>query len=488
MKPLQELLAITDPLKVVGSINIEIRDLVFDSRKVQLGSMFFAQKGTQVDGHRFIESAVKAGAKAVVCEMIPEELTSSVTFIQVASTAETMGEMAAQFFSRPSSQLNLIGVTGTNGKTTTVTLLYDLFSGLGYKCGLLSTIQNQIAGSIVEATHTTPDIIATNALLREMVDQGCEYAFMEVSSHAVDQRRIAGLHFEVAVFTNMSHDHLDYHGSFAEYIKAKKRFFDELPKAASALVNIDDKRGRVMVQNTKAKIHTYSLQQLADYKGRIIENSILGLHLELGGHEVHTRFIGGFNAYNLLAAFGVADILQQNPMSVLQVISALKAAEGRFDYLREPQKGIIGIVDYAHTPDALEKVLDTIQKVKNQESHILTVVGCGGDRDREKRPKMASIAAQRSYQVILTSDNPRSEDPDDIIKEMEQGLEEGEARRKTLSITDRKQAIRTACRMAGKGDIILVAGKGHEKYQEIKGVRYPFDDKEILKEEFQLGN
>lgn len=488
MKQLSELIAKINPLKVVGSINIDILDLVFDSRKIQPGSLFFAQKGTKVDGHRFIASALEAGAVGVVCETMPDTLVDDVTYVQVSSTAEAMGAMATQFFDQPSTQLNLVGVTGTNGKTTTVTLLYDLFSGLGYKCGLLSTIQNRIASTVIASTHTTPDVIAINGLLREMVEEGCEYAFMEVSSHAVDQRRIAGLQFRVAVFSNMSHDHLDYHGTFAAYIKAKKRFFDDLPKSAFALVNLDDKRGTVMVQNTLATVKTYSLQRLADFKGKIIENSLLGLHLELNGQEVFTRLIGDFNAYNLLAAFAVAEIMGQNTTDVLQVISALKAAEGRFDYVREPQRKLIAIVDYAHTPDALEKVLDTIQKVKNANSRILTVVGCGGDRDREKRPKMASIAAQKSHQVILTSDNPRSEDPEAIIAEMEHGLKELDEQRKTLSITDRKQAIRTACRMAEPGDIILVAGKGHEKYQEIKGVKYPFDDKEILKEEFQLGN
>ncbi|HKK77272.1 MAG TPA: UDP-N-acetylmuramoyl-L-alanyl-D-glutamate--2,6-diaminopimelate ligase [Saprospiraceae bacterium] len=487
MKLLSDLLESCDPLKVVGSINIDIKKLDFDSRKVESESLFFAREGTQVDGHQFIPKAIAAGAKAIVCENLPGDLPQGVCFVQVRSTAETMGKMASHFFDHPSEKLRLIGVTGTNGKTTTVTLLYDLFVKLGYKCGLLSTVQNQVAGVTVPATHTTPDVIAINALLQDMVEAGCTYAFMEVSSHAVDQRRIAGLQFRAAVFTNMSHDHLDYHGTFAAYIQAKKRFFDDLPKSAFALVNIDDKRGRVMVQNTKASVQTYSLLKMADFRGKIIENSLLGLHLRLGEQEVYTRLIGGFNAYNLLAAYGVARLMEEEEVAVLQAISSLKAAEGRFDYVREPRKGIIGIVDYAHTPDALEKVLETIRQVKDSKSRIVTVVGCGGDRDRAKRPQMAQIAARNSSQVILTADNPRSEEPDAIIKEMEGGLDE-DLKRKTLRITDRRQAIRTACQLAREGDVILVAGKGHEKYQEIKGVKYPFDDKEILKEEFQLDN
>lgn len=485
MKPLTHLLLSCDPLKVVGTTDIDIVQLDFDSRKVVAGSLFFARKGTQVDGHAFISQAIAAGAVAIVGERIPADLPKGCCFIQVADAAETMGLMASAFYGHPSRQLQLIGVTGTNGKTTTVTLLYDLFTGLGYKCGLLSTVQNRIAGQVVEATHTTPDVISANALLQEMVDSGCDYAFMEVSSHAVDQRRITGLQFAVAVFTNMSHDHLDYHGSFAEYIKAKKRFFDDLPKGAFALVNIDDKRGRVMVQNTRAHIQTYSLLQMADFRGKIVENSLLGLQLRLGEKEVFTRLIGAFNAYNLLAAYGVARLMQQAEIDVLQVLSNLKAAAGRFDYLRAEQRDIIGIVDYAHTPDALEKVLATIQQVKGPNSRIITVVGCGGDRDRAKRPKMARIAARESNQVILTSDNPRSELPETIIQEMEQGLDEA-LQVRTLSITDRRQAIRTACQLAQRGDVILVAGKGHEKYQEIKGVKYPFDDKAILREALQL--
>lgn len=487
MKQLNELLRSCDPLKVVGPTNIDIKKLDFDSRKVEPGSLFFARSGTQVDGHQFIPGAIAAGAKAIVCENLPAELTSGICFVRVSSTAEAMGLMASHFYDKPSEKLRLIGVTGTNGKTTTVTLLYDLFGKLGYTCGLLSTVQNKVAQTVVPATHTTPDVIAINALLQEMVKAGCTYAFMEVSSHAVDQRRIAGLRYEVAVFTNMSHDHLDYHGTFAAYIQAKKRFFDDLPKTAYALVNIDDKRGRVMVQNTRAIVQTYSLLKMANFRGKVIENSLMGLHLRIGEQEVYTRLIGGFNAYNLLAAYGVARLMGEDEIAVLQAISSLKAAEGRFDYVRASQKEVIGIVDYAHTPDALEKVLRTIEQVKASKSNIITVVGCGGDRDRAKRPKMAQIATKNSNQVILTSDNPRSEEPDAIIREMVKGLD-AQAKKITLLITDRRQAIRTACQLARRGDIILVAGKGHEKYQEIKGVKYPFDDKEILKEEFQLGN
>ncbi|MEO0338343.1 MAG: UDP-N-acetylmuramoyl-L-alanyl-D-glutamate--2,6-diaminopimelate ligase [Bacteroidota bacterium] len=479
---LKDLIKPIDPLKVEGSLNIEISDLILDSRKVQSGSLFFAIKGTQVDGHQFIGKAIEKGARAVVCETLPQERLSEVSYVQVRQANEVMGQIASQFYGAPSKELKLVGVTGTNGKTTTVTLLHDLFSDLGYKCGLLSTIQNKVGSTTIESQLTTPDVITINALLREMVDAGCDYAFMEVSSHAVDQRRIAGLAFKVAVFTNMSHDHLDYHKTFAAYIKAKKRFFDDLPKTAYALINLDDKRGRVMVQNTKAKIQTYSLQRMADYRVRILENSLMGLHLAIDQQEVFTQFIGDFNAYNLLAAYGVASLLEQEDKEVLRVMSQLKAAEGRFDYVKAKDQGTIGIVDYSHTPDALEKVLKTIDIIRKQNEKIITVVGAGGDRDKAKRPKMAAIACNYSDEVILTSDNPRTEAPEAIIRDMEQGIPL-EKQHRVLSITDRRQAIKTACRLAKPGDIILVAGKGHEKYQEIKGVKYPFDDKAILKEE-----
>ena len=477
------------PLKVVGDLNFEIRNLIFDSRKVQSGDIFFAIRGTQVDGHQFINKALEKGAALVICEEDPEqyETTATNAIIQVASSADAMGLMAAAFFDDPSKHLQLIGVTGTNGKTTTVTLLFDLFSALGFKCGLISTVENRIGEQLIPATHTTPDAIRLQALISDMLVSGCDYVFMEVSSHAVDQRRIAGLHFSGAVFTNMSHDHLDYHETFANYIAAKKRFFDDLPKTAFALVNTDDKRGMVMVQNTKAKVCTYSLLRMADFKGRIIENSLLGLQLEINQQEVFTRFIGDFNAYNLLAGFGTAILLGQADLETLRVISKLKAAEGRFDYVRSHDHQTVGIIDYAHTPDALDKVLQTIQKVKPPTAQVITVVGCGGDRDKAKRPEMAKIAIQWSNQVIFTSDNPRSENPDQIIKDMETGIPL-EKHSMVLSITDRRQAIKTACRLAQKGDLILVAGKGHEKYQEIQGLKHPFDDKEILKEEFKIDN
>ncbi len=479
---LKDLIKQIDPLKVVGSVDVDISDLVFDSRKVRTGSLFFAIKGTQVDGHQYIAKAIDKGAIAIVCETLPQDILPNKSYLQVALVNEAMGQMASQFYGAPSTQLNLVGVTGTNGKTTTVTLLHDLFSGLGYKCGLLSTIQNKVGNAIIESQLTTPDVITINALLREMVDAGCDYAFMEVSSHAVDQRRIAGLVFKVAVFTNMSHDHLDYHKTFDAYIKAKKRFFDDLPKSADALINLDDKRGRVMVQNTKAKVQTYSMQRMADYRVRVLDNSLMGLHLMVDQQEVFTQFIGDFNAYNLLAAYAVASILEQDSSEVLQVMSQLRAAEGRFDYVKAKDQKTVGIVDYSHTPDALEKVLKTINAIRKQQEKIITVVGAGGDRDKAKRPKMAAIACNYSSEVILTSDNPRTEAPEAIIRDMEQGIPL-EKQHRVLSITDRRQAIKTACRLAKPGDIILVAGKGHEKYQEINGVKYPFDDKAILKEE-----
>lgn len=441
-----------------------------------------AVKGTQVDGHRFIKKAIAQGAATIVAEVLPEDLPENIAFLKVENSAEALGQLASNFYDRPSEKLKLVGVTGTNGKTTTATLMYDLFTALGYKVGLLSTIQNVIAGKIIPATHTTPDAIALNALLADMVAQGCDYAFMEASSHAIHQRRVAGLHFSGAVFTNISHDHLDYHETFQAYIEAKKQLFDDLPKGSFALVNVDDKRGEVMLQNTKAKKYRYGLKRLADFKAKIIENSLLGLHLKLDNEEFHGRLIGEFNAYNLLTVYAVARLLDQDKTEVLTALSGLKAAEGRFDYLYNEQRKVIGIVDYAHTPDALEKVLTTIHDLK-QSGQIITVVGCGGDRDKAKRPEMARIACKWSDQVILTSDNPRSEPPEQIIKEMEVGVPL-EAVRKVLSITDRKQAIKTACRLAQTNDIILIAGKGHEKYQEINGIKHPFDDKQILKEEF----
>ncbi|MEL6718281.1 MAG: UDP-N-acetylmuramoyl-L-alanyl-D-glutamate--2,6-diaminopimelate ligase [Bacteroidota bacterium] len=468
--------------KTIGNPKIIINNIQFDSRKVEQSDVFVAVKGTQVDGHRFIEKAIEQGASVIVVEELPADIQANTTYLKVENSAEALGQMAANYYGNPSHQLKLVGVTGTNGKTTTVNLLYDLFSALGYKVGLLSTIENKVGTQVLAATHTTPDAIQLNVTLAKMVEAGCDYAFMEVSSHAIHQRRIAGVHYEGAIFSNISHDHLDYHGTFLEYINAKKKLFDDLPKTSFALVNIDDKRGEVMLQNTKAQKQTYGLKRLADFKGKIIENSLMGLHMQLDGQEFHARLIGFFNAYNLLAVYATAILLEQDNLQVLTALSNIKAAAGRFDYLYDQKRSIIAIVDYAHTPDALEKVLETIQELK-QEGRVITVVGCGGDRDKAKRPIMAKIACDLSDQVLLTSDNPRTEVPDRIIEDMEVGIPE-DAQHKVLSITDRKQAIKTACRLAQTKDIILVAGKGHENYQEINGVKHPFDDKQILKEEF----
>lgn len=462
-----------------GNVRVPVTDLQFDSRKVTEGSCFVATRGTITDGHFYINKAIENGAKSVVCEELPADLIDNITYIVVENSSEALGQMAANLYDHPSKKLKLVGVTGTNGKSTTVTLLYDLFTELGYKVGLLSTIENKIGRKTLDATHTTPDAVTINLLIQEMVESGCDYAFMEVSSHAIHQKRIAGLNFAGGVFTNISHDHLDYHNTFKEYIYAKKEFFDNLPKTAFALTNVDDKRGMVMLQNTKAKKQTYSIRAMADFKAKILDNSLTGLHLEMDGEEFFGRLIGTFNAYNLLSVFAIAMLLEQDKSEVLVALSQLKAAEGRFDYIQNPDTKIIGIVDYAHTPDALEKVLMTIHKLREGNGQIITVVGCGGDRDRTKRPKMAKVACDYSDQIILTSDNPRSEDPDAIIEEMETGIPPYNVRN-VLSITNRKQAIKTACKLAKSGDIILIAGKGHEKYQEIKGERKHFDDKEEL--------
>ncbi|MFT4760549.1 MAG: UDP-N-acetylmuramoyl-L-alanyl-D-glutamate--2,6-diaminopimelate ligase [Paraglaciecola sp.] len=464
-----------------GDVRVPVADLQFDSRKVTTGSCFVATRGTITDGHLYINKAIEKGAKSVVCEELPADLIDNITYIVVENSSEALGQMVANFYDHPSQKLKLVGVTGTNGKSTTVTLLYDLFTELGYKVGLLSTIENKIGRKIVDATHTTPDAVTINLLIQEMVDAGCDYVFMEVSSHAIHQKRIAGLAFTGGVFTNITHDHLDYHNTFKEYIYAKKEFFDNLPKTAFALTNTDDKRGMVMLQNTKAKKQTYSIRSMADFKAKILDNSLTGLHLEMDGEEFFGRLIGIFNAYNLLAVFATAMLLKQDKSEVLVALSVLKAAEGRFDYIQNQTTKIIGIVDYAHTPDALEKVLMTIHKLHEGNGQIITVVGCGGDRDRGKRPKMAKVACDYSDQIILTSDNPRSEDPDVIIEEMEVGIPPYNIRN-VLSITNRKQAIKTACTIAKSGDIILIAGKGHEKYQEIKGERKHFDDKEELRD------
>lgn len=481
---LQEILYGVTILKLVGVTNREVAALEFDSRKAGPGLVFFAIKGTLTDGHKYIKQTIAAGVNVVVCEELPEEPEGDVTYIQVENANIALGIMAANFYGNPSTKLKLVGITGTNGKTTIATLLFKLFTELGYAVGLISTVENQIKETIIPATHTTPNPLALNSLLKQMVDAGCVYCFMEVSSHAVVQHRIEGLVFVGGVFSNITHDHLDFHKTFDNYIKAKKGFFDSLPKHAFALTNADDKNGLVMLQNTRATKKSYALKQMADFKAKVIENSFSGLNLEIDHLEVFFKLVGSFNAYNLLAVYGTAILLGEDKMNVLTVLSELSGAEGRFDYVANNQK-IIGIVDYAHTPDAVQNVLSTIANIRKGTEQVITVIGCGGDRDTSKRPVMAQVACDWSDKVILTSDNPRTEDPNAILSEMEAGVSPTN-RRKTLTITDRKEAIKTACHLAKPGDIILVAGKGHEKYQEINGVRYHFDDKEILTEQLNL--
>lgn len=485
MKVLSDILYKVSLKAVSGKTDREVKDLQFDSRKVGKDSVFVAVKGTASDGHAFIPQVIEKGVKAIVLETLPEELAADVTYVQVADSSEALGLMAANFYNNPSERLKVVGVTGTNGKTTTVTLLYNLFSALGYRCGMLSTVHNIIDGEVLVSTHTTPDAVNIQALLALMLEKGCTHCFMEVSSHAAVQRRIAGLQFAGAIFTNITHDHLDYHKTFDEYIKAKKLFFDGLPKKAFALVNADDKRGMVMLQNTKASKHTFSLTRLADFKATIVSNTIHGLELDIEGRSVWFKLIGDFNAYNLLGVFGAATLLGEDQEEVLRVLSTLSSAQGRFDQLKSVKQQVTGIVDYAHTPDALENVLTTIQSIKQGNEKVITVVGCGGNRDAAKRPVMAAIACKYSDQVIITSDNPRDEDPLDIIRQMQEGVKITE-QRKVLVIADRKEAIKTAITLCGQGDIVLVAGKGHENYQEIKGVKHPFDDKEVVKEMFDL--
>jgi UDP-N-acetylmuramoyl-L-alanyl-D-glutamate--2,6-diaminopimelate ligase len=466
--------------EVIGSTHIAISSITFDSRIVKKDTLFVATKGTATDGHKYIEKAIEAGAAAIVCEDMPENKNAHVTYVKVMDSTYALGYMACNFYDNPSQKLKLVGVTGTNGKTTTVTLLFNLFRGMGYHVGLLSTVENKINNEVIPATHTTPDALSLNELLSQMVAKGCEYAFMEVSSHAIVQNRIAGIDFTGAVFTNITHDHLDYHKTFDEYIKAKKRFFDQLPDDAFALTNKDDKNGPVMLQNTKAKKYSYALKSVADYKCRIIESHLNGLLLNINNQELWVKLIGTFNAYNVLAVYAVAHLLKQNVTNILTTLSNLNSVEGRFQYVKS-STGIIGIVDYAHTPDALKNVLETIKDIRTGNEQVITLVGCGGDRDNAKRPVMANIACQYSNKVILTSDNPRTEDPEEILDQMQKGVEPSDAR-KTLRIADRKEAIKTALTIANQGDIILIAGKGHEKYQEIKGVKTHFDDMEILKE------
>ena len=461
-----------------GDMNIEVKGICFDSRKVQPGFLFVAVKGTQSDGHAFIEKAVALGAIGIVAEKLPEAISDIITYVTVKDSAKALGIMASNFYGNPSAKLKLIGVTGTNGKTTVATLLFQLFTSLGYRCGMLSTVVNNIVDKLIPSTHTTPDPIQINELLVQMLNEKCTHCFMEVSSHAVAQGRVEGLNFIGGLFTNITHDHLDYHHTFESYIRAKKGFFDGLSSDAFALVNIDDKRGMVMLQNCKAKKQTYGLKKMADFKAKIITNSIEGLELEIGERNVWFRLIGDFNAYNLLTVYGTACLLGEDAEMVLMKLSALTGASGRFELIM-PGSKFTAIVDYAHTPDALKNVLETIEHFRSGNEQVIAVVGCGGDRDRTKRPLMAAIACKYSNKVIFTSDNPRSEDPMEIIKEMQTGVGPTDAK-KTLIMVDREEAIKTACMLAKEKDIILVAGKGHENYQEIKGVKHPFDDKEVL--------
>jgi UDP-N-acetylmuramoyl-L-alanyl-D-glutamate--2,6-diaminopimelate ligase len=478
MKYLSDILKNVPATELQGAYDMEITAIVFDSRKVVPGCLFVAVRGTVVDGHDYIEQAIKDGAVAIICEDLPGHTAGEVDFIMVANSSVALAQLSANFYDQPSAKLKLVGVTGTNGKTTVATLLYQLYRDLGYKCGLLSTVENQVNGEIVPSTHTTPDPVELNKMLDDMVAKGCDYCFMEVSSHAVVQHRIGGLVFAGGIFTNLTHDHLDYHKTFDNYLKAKKTFFDGLPKGAFALTNGDDKNGNVMMQNTKAKKKSYALKSMADYRAKILENQFGGLLLNIDNEEVWFKMVGSFNAYNLLAVYSAAVLLGEDKHKTLTSLSKLHGAEGRFDYVISPNK-IIGIVDYAHTPDAVQNVLSTVHDIRKGNEKVITIIGCGGDRDKTKRPIMAKVACQWSDKVILTSDNPRSEDAEQIIKDMQAGVSPTD-QRKTLSITDRREAIRTACHLAVPGDIILLAGKGHEKYQEIKGVRNHFDDKEEL--------
>ena len=479
---LSEILKNIKPLRVEGNLDTEISGINIDSRKIAGGHLFVAMKGTQVDGHRFIEKAIENGAAAVLCEDMPETLPEQVTFIQVASTEDAAGKAATIFYGNPSARLKLVGVTGTNGKTTIATLLYQMFRKLGHKCGLLSTVCNYIEDEAVAASHTTPDPIELNRLLAKMVEAGCEYAFMECSSHAIHQKRIAGLAFAGGIFTNLTRDHMDYHKTVENYRNAKKAFFDGLPKTAFALTNADDKNGMVMVQNTKARVKTYSMRTMADFRAKLLECHFEGMYLDIDGHEVGVQFIGKFNVNNLLAVYGAAVLLGKKPEDVLVVMSTLKSVSGRLEPISSPD-GVTAVVDYAHTPDALENVLKAIHEVLDGKGTVITVCGAGGNRDKGKRPLMAQEAVKQSDRVIITSDNPRFEEPQDIINDMLAGLDKQQMK-KVVAIVDRREAIRTACLMAKKGDVVLIAGKGHEDYQEIKGVKHHFDDHEVVREVF----
>ena len=479
---LNELLKHVEVLNALGDTEIEITGVNIDSRRIEAGHLFVAIPGTQTDGHKFIPKAIEQGAVAVLCEYFPNRREPGITYIAVDSTEDCVGEVATQFYGDPSRQLKLVGVTGTNGKTTIATLLYNMFRKFGHKCGLLSTVCNYIEDEAIAADHTTPDPIELNRLLAQMVEAGCEYAFMECSSHAIAQKRIGGLKFAGGIFTNLTRDHLDYHGTFENYRDAKKAFFDGLDKDAFAIINADDKNGAVMVQNCKAQIKTYSTRSMADFKAKIIECHFEGMYLEINGKEVGVQFIGKFNVSNLLAVYGTAVMLGKQPEDILLILSTLKSVSGRLEPIRSPE-GYTAIVDYAHTPDALQNVLNAIHEVLDGKGFVITVCGAGGDRDKGKRPLMAQEAVKQSDRVIITSDNPRSEDPEDIINDMLEGLD-AKQMRKVVSIVDRREAIRTACMMAQKGDVVLIAGKGHEDYQEIQGVKHHFDDREVVREIF----
>ena len=484
MKLLSDILYKVKLEEIIGSTHVAISSIVFDSRKVKKDSLFVATKGAADDGHIYIQKAIELGAIAIVCEEIPKDKNDQITYVKVADSTYALGVMACNYYDNPSEKLKLVGITGTNGKTTTVTLLFNLFKSLGYSVGLLSTVQNKINNTVIPSTHTTPDAITLNELLFKMEEQGCEFVFMEVSSHAIVQNRIAGINFTGALFSNITHDHLDYHKTFDEYIKAKKQFFNLLPSTAFALTNRDDKNGMVMLQNTKANKYTYGLKNIADYKCKIIESHLNGLLLNIDNHEVWVKLIGTFNAYNILSVYATAILLKQDITSVLTALSNLNSVEGRFQYVKSPN-GVIGIIDYAHTPDALKNVLETVKEIRSGSEQVITLVGCGGDRDSAKRPIMAAIACEYSNKVILTSDNPRTEDPEEILNQMQAGVNPVDVK-KVLRITDRREAIKIACSFSSKGDIILIAGKGHEKYQEIKGVKHDFDDLEILKETIKI--
>lgn len=482
---LDQLLQKIQVVQIVGSTDLDITDVNIDSRMVSSGQIFIAMRGTLTDGHAYIRAAIQKGAIAVLCENMPGEVSEGVTYIQVADSEDAAGKIATVFYGDPTTKIELVGVTGTNGKTTIATLLYMMFQKFGYKTGLLSTVCNYIDNEAIPTEHTTPDPVTLNRLLGRMADEGCKYVFMEVSSHAIAQKRISGLKFAGGIFTNLTRDHMDYHKTFENYLKAKKKFFDDLPKNAFSLTNLDDKNGLVMTQNTRSKVYTYSLRSLSDFKGRILESHFDGMLLDINNKEIFARFIGRFNAYNLLAVFGAAILSgKKDEEEVLLAMSTLLPVAGRFDALRSPL-GHTAIVDYAHTPDALVNVLNAIHEVLEGKGKVISVVGAGGNRDKGKRPIMAKESVRLSDRVIITSDNPRFEEPQDIINDMLAGLNAGD-RKKTISIVDRKEAIRTACMLAEPGDVVLVAGKGHENYQDIKGVKHHFDDKEIIKEIFGL--